>query len=78
MFSRLARPSSMSACVTRSTTLRFWSAVRPSTQVICTCGMRSSLLRMRRPSPAGTQTARIVHSFAALQLGGDAEPGKRL
>src|SRR3989338_1201547 len=39
MFSRWARPSSTSAWVTRSAILRFCSALRPSTQVICTCGM---------------------------------------
>src|SRR3970040_2579179 len=39
MFSRPAAPSSTSAWVTRSAILRFCSALRPSTQVICTCGM---------------------------------------
>src|SRR3972149_7215115 len=39
MFSRWARPSSIRTCVTRSAILRFSSGERPSTQVICTCGM---------------------------------------
>ena len=38
MFSRLARPSSIKTCVTRSAIFLFWSGVRPSTHVICTCG----------------------------------------
>src|ERR1700682_2452618 len=39
MFSRFARPSSTSTPVMRSAIFRFCSGVRPSTQVICTCGM---------------------------------------
>src|SRR5258708_3953398 len=42
MFSRFARPSSISTPVIRSAILRFCSGVRPSTQVICTCGIASS------------------------------------
>src|SRR5258707_10752164 len=39
MFSRFARPSSIRTAVMRSATFRFCSGVRPSTQVICTCGI---------------------------------------
>src|ERR1700719_156688 len=39
MFSRFARPSSIRTLVMRSAILRFCSGVRPSTQVICTCGI---------------------------------------
>src|ERR1700756_826791 len=39
MFSRFARPSSINTAVIRSATFRFCSGVRPSTQVICTCGI---------------------------------------
>src|SRR5258708_38106019 len=39
MFSRFARPSSIRTLVIRSAILRFCSGVRPSTQVICTCGI---------------------------------------
>src|SRR5712691_2828460 len=43
MFSRFARPSSISTAVTRSAIFLFCSELRPSTQVICTCGMISLL-----------------------------------
>src|ERR1700730_50852 len=39
MFSRFARPSSIRTLVMRSAIFRFCSGVRPSTQVICTCGI---------------------------------------
>src|SRR6266849_1399130 len=39
MFSRFARPSSINTVVTRSAIFLFCSELRPSTQVICTCGM---------------------------------------
>src|SRR5438105_15788619 len=72
MFSRFALPSSISTIVTRSAIFRFCSAVRPSTQVICTCGI--SLLLGIYDSPCvslpdpSILSASHPHSFSLRRM----------